>query len=209
MVSNFRLPYFAVSPVDFWRRWHISLSTWLRDYLYISLGGNRTGHRTRNVFITMLLGGLWHGAAWTFVIWGLFHAIIITASHALSQVSALRLFHEAPRWWATALKWAFTFYLVLVGWVFFRAQSLDKAVDLLRDMHGLGGALPAAPSNAALMALATVVTVLLMHLLDLFVLRKAEWFERKWWLFWPLLVLGMAFCLLIGKPSQEFIYFQF
>jgi D-alanyl-lipoteichoic acid acyltransferase DltB (MBOAT superfamily) len=74
---NFRLPYFALSPVDFWRRWHISLSTWLRDYLYISLGGNRTGNRTRNVMITMLLGGLWHGAAWTFVVWGAFHGVLI------------------------------------------------------------------------------------------------------------------------------------
>ena len=66
---NFRVPYFALSPVEFWRRWHISLSSWLKDYLYISLGGNRTGHRYRNVFITMLLGGLWHGAAWGFIAW--------------------------------------------------------------------------------------------------------------------------------------------
>ena len=78
---NFRVPYFARSPVDFWRRWHISLSSWLKDYLYISLGGNRNNNRTRNVFLTMLLGGLWHGAAWTFIAWGAFHGAIITLTH--------------------------------------------------------------------------------------------------------------------------------
>jgi D-alanyl-lipoteichoic acid acyltransferase DltB (MBOAT superfamily) len=206
---NFRLPYFAVSPVDFWRRWHISLSTWLRDYLYISLGGNRTGHRMRNIFITMLLGGLWHGAAWTFIFWGLFHGVIITATHYLARVKAFKAFNEAPALAISMVKWAVTFYLVLVGWVLFRAQTLESAIGILRDMHGLGGELPAPASAALLMFGMTTLAVLLMHLLDRFVLNRAEWFENKWWLFWPLLVLAQAVCLLIGKPSQEFIYFQF
>jgi len=84
---NFRVPYFAVSPVDFWRRWHISLSSWLRDYLYVPLGGNRNGHRLRNVMITMLLGGLWHGAAWTFVIWGLIHGTSLIAERLVVSLN--------------------------------------------------------------------------------------------------------------------------
>ncbi len=101
---NFRLPYFALSPIDFWRRWHISLSTWLRDYLYISLGGNRNHLRLRNVMITMLLGGLWHGAAWTFVAWGAFHGLLITASHRLSRVKALAGFHGSNSPWIRGIK---------------------------------------------------------------------------------------------------------
>ena len=92
---NFRVPYFALSPVDFWRRWHISLSSWLKDYLYISLGGNRNNNRTRNVFLTMLLGGLWHGAAWTFVAWGAFHGAIITLTHYLANLKMFSRFNSS------------------------------------------------------------------------------------------------------------------
>ena len=84
---NFRLPYFAVNPSDFWHRWHISLSTWLRDYLYIPLGGNRGGLvvTCRNLMLTMVLGGLWHGAAWTFVLWGVFHGMLLVAFRLFSD----------------------------------------------------------------------------------------------------------------------------
>lgn len=204
---NFRLPYFAVSPVDFWRRWHISLSTWLRDYLYISLGGNRNA-RHRNIMITMLLGGLWHGAAWTFVVWGLFHGLIISATHYLSGLAVFRSFAVSRGRLAVLLKWAITFYLILLGWVFFRANDLDSAFQLLAAMHGFG-ALPAA-ADAALMACAlTVVALLLMHVMDYFVVHKSEAIESRAWLYWGILVLFQTLCLMIGKPSSEFIYFQF
>ena len=210
---NFRVPYFAVSPVDFWRRWHISLSTWLRDYLYISLGGNRNNRRFRNVMITMLLGGLWHGAAWTFVVWGAFHGVIITATHYLGRLPALAPFNrpkeEKTALWARLLKWAITFYLVLVGWVLFRATSLGSAMAILADMHGFGGPLPASSSVAGTILGLTLGTVIFMHAMDYFVLKKAEAFENKPWLFWPVLLLIQAICLLIGEPSNEFIYFQF
>ncbi len=90
--DNFRYPYAAVGFSDFWRRWHISLSSWLRDYLYIPLGGNRIGQRrtTINLALTMLLGGLWHGAAWTFVIWGTFHGMLIVVTHALSKAYLMK-----------------------------------------------------------------------------------------------------------------------
>jgi D-alanyl-lipoteichoic acid acyltransferase DltB (MBOAT superfamily) len=126
---NFDRPYAAVSIQDFWRRWHMTLSRWLRDYLYIPLGGNRKGERRIyvNVMITMILGGLWHGAAWTFVLWGAFHGALLTSRQWRSQrgdverdgrVDALR-------------RRAATFALVCVGWVFFRADSMDTAFSLL------------------------------------------------------------------------------
>ncbi len=224
---NFNLPYFAVSPVDFWRRWHISLSTWLRDYLYISLGGNRTGNRFRNVMITMLLGGLWHGAAWTFVVWGFFHGLLISASHRLGKIRGLAIFHDSPSRGVQLFKWALTFYLVLVGWVLFRAQSLGAAAAMLGVMHGFGPSLPA-PSDTAVTVLGlTLASLVLMHGMDYLVLRAGRERQpgtevepkpgRLWavlrgaraWGFWILLLVGQALCLIIGKPSNEFIYFQF
>ena len=222
---NFNLPYTAVSPVDFWRRWHISLSTWLRDYLYIPLGGSRTGGRFRNVMITMLLGGLWHGAAWTFVIWGFFHGLLISASHSLGKMRSLVAFNENPSRGVQLVKWAFTFYLVLISWVFFRAQDISSAFAMLGSMHGLGPSLPA-PSATALTVLGlTLASVTSMHVLDSLVLwlgrkQKQEREPRpgRIWTFlrvagtsgfWIVLILAQALCLLIGEPSNEFIYFQF
>lgn len=206
---NFCLPYFAVSPVDFWRRWHISLSSWLRDYLYISLGGNRTGHRIRNIFITMLLGGLWHGAAWTFIIWGFFHGVIITATHYLGNMKVFVAFNRPGSRAITMLKWAITFYLVLIGWVFFRATSLDGVLDLLANLHTFRALHAPRPTAAGLIFGLTVAALVLMHLLDWFVINSSQKLENNWWLLWPLLVIGQALCLLIGEPSSEFIYFQF
>lgn len=203
---NFNLPYFAVSPVDFWRRWHISLSSWLRDYLYISMGGR--DKRYRNVMITMLLGGLWHGAAWTFVAWGFFHGIIITATHYLSSLKAFAGFTGSGSRSLNVLKWAVTFYLVLIGWVLFRATSIDSAFGIIANMHTFAG-LPAEGPVAGRIFLVTVFAVIWMHLQDWFVIAKGEAFERKKWLFWPVLIFFQGLCLMTGEPSVEFIYFQF
>jgi D-alanyl-lipoteichoic acid acyltransferase DltB (MBOAT superfamily) len=203
---NFNLPYFAISPVDFWRRWHISLSSWLRDYLYISLGGR--DKRYRNVMITMLLGGLWHGAAWTFVAWGAFHGVIIMATHFLSGLKLFAGFVASKSRLLRILKWAITFYLVLIGWVLFRATSLDSAFDIIASMHA-NGALPGAGPVAGRVAVVTLIAVVFMHLQDWFVIAKGEAFERKRWVFWPVLILLQGLCLMTGEPSVEFIYFQF
>ncbi len=139
---NFDSPYKARSIVEFWRRWHITLSRFLRDYLYIPLGGNRRGpvRRYANLIITMLLGGFWHGAAWTFLLWGGLHGLYLVVNHALS--AAFRraapnnsVFHHAYRLAA----WGLTFLAVVVGWVFFRAESFDAALRMLRAMTGLNG----------------------------------------------------------------------
>jgi alginate O-acetyltransferase complex protein AlgI len=125
--ENFHMPYLAASPAEFWRRWHITLSTWLRDYLYIPLGGNRQGRlRTyANLLVTMLLGGLWHGAAWTFVAWGAWHGLGL-AMHRLWRDRGLRM----PR----ALAWPLTLLFVLFGWVLFRARTFPDAALMFRKM---------------------------------------------------------------------------
>jgi alginate O-acetyltransferase complex protein AlgI len=126
--NNFNAPYLASSPADFWRRWHISLSRWLRDYLYIPLGGNRKGPvRTMvNLFVTMLLGGLWHGANWTFVVWGAYHGTLLAIQRIIPKSWA----HPALRPATTLM----TFLLVCVGWVLFRAQTFTDAMTIVRGM---------------------------------------------------------------------------
>ena len=144
---NFDSPYKAVDIVDFWRRWHMTLSRFLRDYLYIPLGGNRKGpvRRYVNLFVTMLLGGLWHGAGWTFVLWGGLHGLYLIVNHAWSGLRQ-RLGADPDR--STRLgrftARSVTFVAVIVAWVFFRATSLEDALSILRGMAGLNGAsLPA------------------------------------------------------------------
>lgn len=122
LMVNFRLPYFAKNPSDFWQRWHISLSTWLRDYLYIPLGGNRGGNFRlyRNLMITMLLGGLWHGAAWTFIFWGGFHGAILILYRVWGSNSG----QAHSRLWVSIVQGLLMFHIVCFGWLIFRAQNL-------------------------------------------------------------------------------------
>ncbi|MEW5849323.1 MAG: MBOAT family O-acyltransferase [Myxococcota bacterium] len=128
LTINFNRPYIAASVTEFWRRWHISLSTWLRDYLYISLGGNRHGAwRTyRNLLITMLLGGLWHGGAWTFLLWGGYHGVLLCGERLLG-INGGVVAGAARPWWRVLI----TFHLVLISWVFFRADSFAQATEIL------------------------------------------------------------------------------
>lgn len=129
LMVNFNLPYFATSPSDFWRRWHISLSTWFRDYLYIPLGGNRGAASSimRNLLITMLVAGLWHGAGWNFVLWGLWHGIM------LCLFQAIPLDKKTP----PLVGWFLTMLVVFYGWLMFRAQSLDHIVQLTSNIFVL------------------------------------------------------------------------
>lgn len=130
-IENFNQPYISRSITEFWRRWHISLSTWLRDYLYIPLGGNRGGAAAtyRNLFLTMLLGGLWHGANWTFVLWGMWHGAWLCLERAFGPV-----LQDDPRF--RALPWLATLFIVLMGWVAFRAETLAQAFDFYGALFG-------------------------------------------------------------------------
>lgn len=136
---NFSSPYKAQSIIDFWRRWHITLSNFLRDYLYIPLGGNRKGERRRytNLIITMLIGGLWHGAGWTFVIWGGLHGLYLSINHLWRrwQLSS----EQAVSIWSQKLGGLLTFVAVVISWVFFRSTSVEMATSILKSMAGFNG----------------------------------------------------------------------
>ena len=140
--ANFNSPYKAVNIIDFWRRWHMTLSRFLRDYLYFPLGGNRKGpvRRYVNLLVTMLLGGLWHGAGWTFVIWGGLHGIYLIINHAWLALRQSLGQHNQPGTSASrASARVITFLAVTVAWVFFRASNVDEALDILEGMAGLNG----------------------------------------------------------------------
>ena len=133
-VENFNAPYTSQSITEFWRRWHISLSHWLRDYLYLPLGGNRKGTvRTYvNLFLTMVLGGLWHGANWTFVLWGAWHGGWLALERMLGAKNGNSV-------WPSALAWPITMLIVMLGWVLFRAETVTQAVKVYKGMIGING----------------------------------------------------------------------
>lgn len=137
-IENFNAPYISRSITEFWQRWHISLSTWLKDYLYIPLGGNRKGTvRTYiNLLLTMVLGGLWHGANWTFLLWGTWHGLILVIERALG---VRKKTHDSMRLSYKLLFTGLTFILVMLGWVVFRADTIRQAFIYYQGMAGLNG----------------------------------------------------------------------
>jgi alginate O-acetyltransferase complex protein AlgI len=208
MPDNFRFPYAAVGFSDFWRRWHITLSSWLRDYLYIPLGGNRHGERRTYAALmaTMLLGGLWHGASWTFVAWGGLHGAYLSAERFLRK----RFANYRPGAIALILFGLATWMLVNVTWVFFRAKTFDKAWTVLRGMVGANAAAKPILESFYLISVAVIVGGILL----------AHWTMRKRTLesvvarahpaaisaVWALL----AFAIVAAQGSgAAFIYFQF
>jgi alginate O-acetyltransferase complex protein AlgI len=206
--ENFRCPYASVGFSDFWRRWHISLSTWLRDYLYISMGGNRRGSmRTYfNLAVTMVLGGLWHGASWNFVIWGSLHGFYLIVERALrpvfSEVRFVR--HGLFRLFAGAL----TFLLVTFTWVFFRSQTLTDAVNLASTMFAN------LPSHTLQSQQVTTVLCLVGTMLFAQTLLRNTDLEQAFARL-PVLLKGpiLAFPILclfaVPGDDRAFIYFQF
>jgi D-alanyl-lipoteichoic acid acyltransferase DltB (MBOAT superfamily) len=212
LMLNFRMPYFARNPRDFWHRWHISLSTWLRDYLYVSLGGSRqgTGRMYANLMLTMLLGGLWHGAAWTFVLWGLYQGALLVGYRMLSPAIAVvrRAFGVGELAW-TVLSIAVTFQFVCLGWLIFRAESVAQVVGFLRSVVFDFGDLSVVRGDVARIGFYVLPLLLLqihkevtedMHAID-----RLDWRARG------LAYLVMAALLASGGASggQQFIYFQF
>lgn len=205
---NFRQPYLATSLQDFWRRWHISLSTWLRDYLYIPLGGNRHGETQtyRNLLLTMLIGGFWHGANWTFVIWGAIHGGGLALERLAGGTATPQTAAEpCYKMW---LKRIWIFHLVCLAWVFFRAQSVGEAFQYLANF-GKWNWRPEYQTAALLVA----GYALLLFLMDMVNERRDEeyLFERSS----PLLRTAVAWILICavlfftGNQSNAFIYFQF
>ena len=203
--DNFRFPYAAVGFRDFWRRWHISLSTFLRDYLYISLGGNRRGSLItyRNLALTMLLGGLWHGASWNFVIWGGLHGVYLAVERILRRVV------RADRKSTRALAWLGTFYAVTVAWVFFRAADLPTALALVGAMHAPTSSAGLLNPGKVVGGLAVVLLVVGAHLF----MRERSLSEvaRKAprWALVPFFASMWLSIVLFSGSDRAFIYFQF
>ena len=159
---NFDSPYTAVSLQDFWRRWHMTLSRWLRDYLYIPLGGNRRGNVVtyRNLMLTFVLGGLWHGAAWTFVVWGAIHGSVLSVEHWRRSQRTAQGLPDPPD--TTRRRWTqrlVTFNVVCLAWIFFRAESMDRAIDYLLRMLNPANWLQASPLVTFGVLLAIVVGI--------------------------------------------------
>jgi len=205
--KNFDSPYRAESLTDFWRRWHISLSTWLRDYLYLPLGGNRKGARRTyvNLAVVMLLGGLWHGAAWNFVVWGGLHGAWLALERALGKRS---LYGGLPR----PARVALTFAGVLVTWVFFRAPGLAAAWRYLAAMFGLAQAQPGAALVGGIVYTPyALVSLALAAAISWGAPQTWDWTRRLTWPRGALAMAGLALAL-VAMASQgynPFIYFIF
>ena len=208
MPDNFRFPYGAVGFSDFWRRWHITLSSWLRDYLYIPLGGNRHGEARTYLalMVTMLLGGLWHGASWTFVVWGGLHGVYLSAERLLRS----RFANYRPGPLMLVLFGLITYALINITWVFFRAHSFGKAWQMLGGMFGANGdAKPILPTVHLVMVALIISGLVCAHwlmrnrTLESVVARTPALLLSAVWAL-------MAFAIVIAQgEGNAFIYFQF
>lgn len=208
--ENFRMPYTAPNFTDFWRRWHISLSSWIRDYLYIPLGGNRgsTARTYFNLCLCFFLSGLWHGAAWNFVVWGLFHGAMLTADRVFYVRWQQRLPH--------LLNVATCFLLVMVSWVIFRAESFGQMGFYLKAMFSLGSAtqpnlLWFSPQVATeLLVSGVLVFTPLLAAWPALVARYRAWpRQHEFALAGTLLLFGLSVARMAGDSYQAFIYFRF
>jgi alginate O-acetyltransferase complex protein AlgI len=205
---NFDRPYAAASIVEFWRRWHITLSRWLRDYLYIPLGGNRRGYprQVLNLLVTMALGGLWHGAHWTFVAWGVAHGAALAVVHTLRRVRPLRPITRMPRWLGVLV----TFHVVAALWILFRAPDAATALRVAR------GPFVAPAGDVGAFAAANAFPLVLLAVF--FALHRWDYHATARWaarrvpaaVLWPVLALGWLLAIAISQGSSaKFIYFDF
>jgi alginate O-acetyltransferase complex protein AlgI len=207
--NNFRRPYLAASIPEFWRRWHITLSYWLRDYIYILLGGNRNGRvrQFRNIMLTMAIGGLWHGANWTFVLWGVLHGLFIGLSHQLSHVGAGRALAKAtPRWVAVVV----TFHIVSLLWIPFRAPDMATAWRIASGpfVAPLGDISHTLSIYA--WPLALLVVFALMHRFDRHATVRFLRMRLKPIILWSIVaILWLTVIAISTGSSAKFIYFDF
>ena len=214
-MQNFSYPYFSRDIAEFWRRWHISLSTWFRDYVYIPLGGSKGGkaQRIRNVFVIFLLSGFWHGAKWTFILWGFVHSLyflpLLISKNNRKNLDIVAANKSLPNFSET-IKILFTFSMVTLGWIFFRSEDLSQAWSIFYKIF-----------TPPYLSLPAFKKYYLFSLIILFIVL--EWFGRKnkyaisklvsgWklpfkYLFYYAIVIIII--IFLNGESEEFIYFQF
>ncbi len=215
LMQNFDLPYLSGNPSEFWRRWHISLSTWLRDYLYVPLGGNRAGEaRTyRNLALTMALGGLWHGAGWNFLVWGIYHGALLCAHRFWHSYRGTDRLSAAESGWSLArgVRVFGFFHLVCLGWLFFRADSMARVASMLSALLTDFAGTPALLDRGDLVMISVSATTLLG--VQLFQLGRGR-LELIPAFPAPVraiayVLLGLSFLLFGEFGGDAFIYFQF
>ena len=218
LMSNFKFPYLSRNIAEFWRRWHISLSTWFRDYLYIPLGGSKTGKNkaVRNIFIIFLVSGFWHGANWTFVIWGLFHAMLFLPLFYLNRnrnyLESPDLFSSARTFFSEGFQMLSTFVLVTLGWVFFRSETLGDAIIFFKRMlFGFTHGEYLHPSGYRMM---DYYVLLIGFAIFEYIIRKDErnpiGFKNRFVRFLTYLVLILLMIMFYDDGvDRSFIYFQF
>lgn len=204
---NFNAPYIADSITDFWRRWHISLSTFLRDYLYFPLGGNRKGQKRTylNLAIVMLLGGVWHGANWTFVLWGAYHGVLLALERWLGKKSFYACLPKTVRI-------AFTFVLILFSWVLFRSDNVSEAINYLGMMF-----IPTKASGGSVLLAAEIyhqghfIIMAICAFLAFWPLQSFDWVTGITWTKAIILIVlfGLALMTMIVQAFNPFLYFQF
>lgn len=203
--NNFNKPYSAVSIVDFWRRWHITLSHWLRDYLYIPMGGNRQGlsRQVAAILVTMALGGLWHGASWTFVIWGNIHGFAVAIAHLVPRA---RWRQFVPRWLGLLV----TFHVVTIAWIFFRAPDLDTVWRVMAGPFTAGVGDPLLFMRANAFPLLLTALFFLFHRYDDHRLIRLATRRLPVAIVWPVIALAWILSVTISAGSSSaFIYFDF
>ena len=204
--SNFQRPYAATSIVEFWKRWHITLSRWLRDYLYIPLGGSRLGfaRRSFNLLVTMALGGLWHGANWTFVLWGVAHGLGLAFVHTLRRI--FPAVSRVPRWLAILV----TFHFVAALWILFRSPDVGTALRVAQGPFLAPAADWAAFAAENAFAMGLLAVFLVLHRWDDHQSVEAAVKRLPFPVLAPLLALGWVLAITVSHGSSaKFIYFDF
>ena len=208
--ENFNFPYISKSVTEFWRRWHISLGSWFREYIYIPLGGNRVslGKQIRNIFAVWFLTGLWHGASWNFAIWGLYYGVILL----LEKMVFHNILKKTPAW----IKHTYTMILVMIGWVFFASPTLSSAIDYIKVMFGIGahsfidstGIYYLYTNAIILIILAVCSTPIVKRVLDkLAGINKLRFINPA--LITYMIILFLTTAYLVNETYNPFLYFRF
>ncbi|WP_420316474.1 MBOAT family O-acyltransferase [Ekhidna sp.] len=211
LMENFRQPYFSKSITEFWQRWHISLSTWLRDYLYIPMGGNRNGkyNTYKNLMLTMLLGGLWHGASWNFVVWGFLNGLYLS----IERMFGIPKYIESSNRIIKLFGQLMVFHLICLTWVFFRSGTFDKAIFITERMFTPSFFFNLSIQDSGVFT-SIIINTLLFYLLEITMFNRKSvpslsWMENPRWSIPLVVVLFMLVLLFSNSEGSQFIYFQF
>lgn len=209
-IENFNYPYVSKSVTEFWRRWHISLGSWFREYIYIPLGGNRVtlGKQIRNIFAVWFLTGLWHGASWNFIVWGLYYGVILL----LEKIVFKKLLEKTPNF----IKHIYTMILVMIGWVFFASTNLGYAVEYIKIMFGLGnnvlidnvGIYYLYTNIVMFVILSICSTPIIKNKLDRMVIKSKTSYINPTLIVY-MLILFLATAYLVNETYNPFLYFRF